>query len=174
MRDSRGHLSMQRRNVLAALACSWAVPAVALYDSNPADEQAILQVTREFQAALIARDGARLTALLLHPKILFSSPAAPARVQQRRAQGEAAYDGIDPNGAENFVAFVAQSKVSIEEKFYNIRVTQDRHLAWVMFDFEFLEDGKLGNRGLETWQMLKTADGSWKILSVLWSSHGAP
>jgi len=53
-------------------------------------------------------------------------------------------------------------------------VTQDGHLAWVTFDFEFLQDSKVVNRGLEVWQVLHAADGKWKIMSVVWSSHGAP
>ena len=143
-------------------------------ESSQKDHEAILQVTRDFQATLIDKDGDKLSSLLLNPKILFSSPASPAGVRKRRGEGDANFDGVDPAGAAGFVEFIASSKVRIEERFYNIRITQDRHLAWVIFDFEFLEAGKVENHGVETWQMLKTADESWKILSVVWSSHGAP
>lgn len=46
-------------------------------------------------------------------------------------------------------------------------------MGWVMLDFEFLEGGRVENYGVETWQMLKTADDSWKIISVVWSSRGS-
>jgi hypothetical protein len=40
-----------------------------------------------------------------------------------------------------------------------------------MFDYEFVEDNRTGNYGVETWQMMKNADGQWKIASVFWSTH---
>lgn len=144
------------------------------YESTPKDTEAILQVTKDFQAALLSKDTKRLSSLLLNTKILFSSPASPARVKKMRDEVDVNFDGIDAAGAPSFMAFIAKSPVPIEEKFYNIKITQDRHLAWVMFDFEFLEGGKVQNYGVETWQMLKTGDDNWKIFSVVWSSHGAP
>lgn len=144
------------------------------YEGNQQDTDAILQVTKDFQAALLGKDAKKLSGLFLHPNILFTSPASPARVKQRRQAGDASFDGINAAGASSFVAFIATSPEAIEEKFYNIRITQDGHLAWVMFDFEFLEGKRVTNYGLETWQMLKTEDGTWKIVSVVWSSHGAP
>lgn len=61
----------------------------------------------------------------------------------------------------------------VEEKFYDVRITQDDNLALVMFDYEFLVDGKMENYGIESWQLMKTA-GKWKIFSVVWSQHPAP
>jgi hypothetical protein len=144
------------------------------YQGSQHDTDAILQVTKDFQAALLGKDAKKLSGLFLHPNILFTSPASPARVKQRRQSGDGNFDGINVAGASDFVAFIATSSAQIEEKFYNIRITQDSHLAWVMFDFEFLEGKQVTNHGLETWQMLKTDDVTWKIFSVVWSSNGAP
>ncbi len=144
------------------------------YEGSQPDTDAIVQVTKDFQAALLGKDAKKLSSLFLNSKILFTSPASPARVKQRRQAGEVGFDGINAAGASDFVAFIAASAEVIEEKFYNIRITQDRHLAWVMFDFEFLEGKQVTNHGLEMWQLLKTDDGTWKIFSVVWSSHGAP
>lgn len=155
-------------------ACAQAPNHIGRYESSPADTAAILQVTQDFQAAIIAKDGPKLSALLLNPKILFSTPASPAWVKKRREEGHPQSDGVGTNGAADFIAFVANSAEPIEEKFYNIKITQDGHLAWVMFDFEFLQSNKVANYGIETWQMLKTPGDRWKILSVVWSSHGAP
>lgn len=158
-----------------AITASAQVPShVGRYESSPGDNEAILQVTKDFQAALVSKDAKKLSALLLNPNVLFSSPASPASVRKRREEGNPAFDGVDPAGASAFLEFVGTSAESVEEKFYNIRITQDRHLAWVMFDFEFLQAGKVQNHGLEVWQLLKTGDGTWKILSVVWSSHGSP
>lgn len=147
---------------------------IGQYEASTSDTQAIEKVTVDFRAALISKDAAKLSSLLLNSKILFTSPLPPAAIRKRRGEGNLHADGLAEIGAADFLHFVANSKTAIEERFYNIRITQDRHLAWVMFDFEFLEDGKVENYGVETWQMIKMADESWKIISVVWSSHGAP
>jgi len=43
-------------------------------------------------------------------------------------------------------------------KFYNVKITQDGNVAWVMFDYEFVREGKTQNYGIETWQMMKVGD----------------
>ena len=144
------------------------------YDSNPTDVQAIERVAEEFRAALVTKDAKKLSGLLVDSKILFSSPASPTGVTKRRQETDVHADGIGSGGVANFLDFVATSKTPIEERFYNIRITQDRHVAWMMFDFEFLENGKVQNYGLEVWQLVKTPEDSWKIFSVVWSSHGSP
>ena len=54
----------------------------------------------------------------------------------------------------------------------NIEILQ--HLAWVIFDFEFVQDSKVARHGVEAWQVVKTTGDKWKILSIVWSSHDAP
>jgi hypothetical protein len=170
----RGLLVLGSLLVAAHMACAQLPGHVGRLDATEADRQAILQVTADFRDALSRSDAKRLSGLLLHTGILFSTPASPARVRALRAERNVHADGVGQAGAVDFLNFVATAKVPIEERFHNIRITQDGHLAWVMFDFEFLEAGKVENHGLEVWQMLKTADDRWKILSVVWSSHGAP
>jgi hypothetical protein len=144
------------------------------HQSTPEDLKAIEQVTLDFRAALLAHDARKLSALLLNNKILFSSPSSPTGLRKRRAEVDVNADGIGNNGAVDFLDFIASTNKLIEERFYDIKITQDGHVAWVMFDFEFVRDGQVVNHGVEAWQLVKTADDSWKILSVLWSSHGAP
>ena len=45
----------------------------------------------------------------------------------------------------------------------------DGTIAAVYFDFVFNVDGKANNRGSETWQLVKAADG-WRIASIVYSS----
>lgn len=173
---------MSVRTLLAGLLAAWAFAASAQapahlgrYQSSPQDTEAILQLARDFRAAIMAKDGARLSSLLLHPKILFSSPGSPAAVRKRRqGGGDSGFDGVDAAGAAGFVDFVSTSKEPIDETFHNLRLTQDGHVAWLLFDFEFFEGGRIVNHGIEVWQLLKTADERWKILSVVWTSHGTP
>ncbi|HTD02750.1 hypothetical protein [Undibacterium sp.] len=143
-------------------------------DSTPADISAITQVTQDFRAALISKNIKQLSALMLNSNILFSSPASPTFVKMVNDKTDVSFDGIRSGGYSGFADMLASATVPVEEKFYNIKITQDGHIAWVMFDFEFLWDNKIENYGVESWQMLKTADGKWKIFSVVWSSHGTP
>jgi hypothetical protein len=144
------------------------------YEASTNDYESIMQVTTDFRSALTSKDTTKLEGLLVSSSILFTSPRAPDSVRKARAQGDTRANGISGSGALDFLQFVATSKGAIEERFYNIRITQDKHVAWVMFDFEFLENGIVTNYGIETWQMIKTADESWKIMSVVWTSHGSP
>ena len=73
-------------------------------------------------------------------------------------------------GFYGFANFISTTPDKIEEKFYNINIVQDDVLAWVQFDFEFYDNDKVTNHGVEAWQLHKS-DGKWKIFSVIWSSH---
>lgn len=155
---------------VAALAASAALhaqpPAPA---STPEDIKAITKVTEEFQAAVITKDAKRLSTLVLNPNILFTSPASEAFVQKSRETVDVNDDGMDLAGYRGFARGIANAKAALEEKFYNVKITQDGHVAWVMFDYEFLRDKKVQNYGVESWNMVKR-DGKWKIFSVVWSA----
>jgi ketosteroid isomerase-like protein len=154
----------------SAQGTSYSRPAV----TTAADVEAITQVTVDFRSALSRKDVPALSSLLLNENILFTSPPPPSFAKKKREQGQLGFTGAEPGGFAGFSAFVASSTVQLQEKFYNIKITQDGHLAWVNFDFEFLAGEKVENYGVESWQLLKTADEQWKIMSVVWSSHGAP
>ncbi len=147
---------------------------IGRHDTSAEDIAAITQVTKDFQSAIIDKNPKQLSALLLNANILFTSPVSPQGVKRAHEKIDANFDGVRSGGAIEFLQFIATAKEPIEEKFYNIRITQDGHVAWVMFDFEFLSGGRVENYGVETWQLIKALDGKWKIFSVVWSSHGAP
>lgn len=138
--------------------------------STPEDIQAITKVTDDFQSALIKKDVKLLSSLMFSSNTLFNSPASDERIQSVRARYDVNFDGVGASGYPAFAEFIAKSSKPIQEKFSNIKITQDGHLAWVIFDYEFLADNIVQNYGVETWQMVKNA-GKWKILSVVWSSH---
>ncbi len=154
----------------SAQATSYSRPPV----TTAADVEAIMQVTVDFRSALNRKDVPALSSLLLNENILFTSPPPPSFARKKREQGQPRFTGAEPGGFAGFSSFVATSPVQLQEKFYNIKITQDGHLAWVNFDFEFLVGEKVENYGVESWQLLKTPDDQWKIMSVVWSSHGAP
>ncbi|SIQ58289.1 SnoaL-like domain-containing protein [Janthinobacterium sp. TND4EL3] len=145
---------------------------VGRHAATPEDLRAIEQVVADFQAALIAKDVRLLSSLMLHTNILFASPADDAYVKKMRDTTDVHFDGVGAGGYVAFANFIKHEPQRTEEKFYNVKITQDRHVAWVNFDYEFLVGDKLSNYGVEAWQMVKR-DGNWKILSVVWSMHAA-
>ena len=141
-------------------------------ETSKQEVQAIEKVVREFQLALRTKNTRLLSSLMLDSNILFSSPVPPDLARKARETVDVNFDGLPSGGFAQFASFIRSSK-AVEEKFYNVQITQDANLAVVMFDFEFLEAGVVKNRGLEVWQLMKTSSG-WKIFSVVWTSKGPP
>lgn len=108
--------------------------------------------------------------LLINSRIVFNQLADQAGIDEAR-KSDRHYDGLGNSGFSGFARAITGSKVPIEERFYNVRIEQDGPLALVTFDFDYLEDGKIANQGLEHW-MLRKIDGRWKIFSVVWTSRG--
>lgn len=149
-------------------------PYIGRHTSTPEDRRAIEQVVADFQTALKTRDIRLLASLMLNTDIPFSSPASPESVRKIRAAFDPTATGIRAGGYHDFARFIRESKVPVEERFYNVKITQDKHVAWIMFDYEFVEDGKVFNYGIETWQMMQDLEGRWKIASVWWSTNLMP
>jgi hypothetical protein len=146
-------------------------PYKAVRDVKPADLKAIMKITNQFQEAIRDKNLKELSTLVLNDNILFSSPSMPDLIKSVEKASDVNFDGIDYAGYPGFVQFLRTSPQTLEEKFYNIDIVQDSNVAWVMFDYQFLVDGKISNHGVETWQMFKAKEEKWKILSVVWSSH---
>lgn len=142
--------------------------------STPEDIAAITKVTEDFRTALISKNTRQLSSLMLNSNILFSSAPNPQQIRNMNEKYDANFDGVLSGGFGSFAEYLAKPGASVEEKFYNMKITQDDHIAWVMFDFEFLENKKTENYGVETWQLIRAVDDKWKIVSVFWSSHGTP
>lgn len=169
-----------RAAVLAAtLMCSPVFAAdvpshVGRYDTTPEDITAINKVIQDFQTAVKTKNIKQLSSLMLNSNILWASPANADAIAKVRDTIDVNFDGVSPMGYPGFAEFVETEKQVVEERFYNVRITQDRHVAFVLFDFDFRIGDKIINHGLESWQMLKGDGGKWKIVSVYWSSKGTP
>lgn len=172
-------VSFRAAVLAAALICSPVVAAdvpsfAGRYESTPEDIAAINKVVQDFQTALKTKNVKLLSSLMLNSNILWASPASPKGIAEVREKIDVNFDGVSPMGYPGFAEFIETEKKVVEERFYNVRITQDRHVAFVLFDFDFRIDDKVINHGLEAWQMLKVAEGKWKIVSVYWSSKGTP
>lgn len=137
---------------------------------TPEDKAAIEAVIQDFQSSLKSKDMKKLSSLMLHSNILWASPVPDKLVSEIRRDTDPNFDGVRAGGFNDFVLSVKNDKKSVEEKFYDVKITQDRDVAWVLFDYEFLSDGVVQNYGVEAWQMVKR-EGKWKIFSVTWSAN---
>ena len=137
------------------------------FNSNADDIKKISNLLEEFRQDIIRKDGYALTKLMLHPNVLFHSIDNQESVDNARKLN-AQFDGIGPSALDGFVKFLATSKDKLEERFRNIEIRQDGDLGLVTFNYDFIENDKVTNSGLEHWQVRKI-DGQWKILSVTWT-----
>jgi hypothetical protein len=153
-----------------ALAACFAAPLQAADTGPDADLAAIRQVVQQFQSAILAHDGKSLGTLFLqdHDSWLsvFDAPTY-AKVKARNP----ATQKVIRSTWQKFADFVQTSPKPVEERFYNVRIDTNGAVGSVYFDFDFLQDGKVTNKGAETWQMVRTDDG-WKIASMLYSIGG--
>lgn len=140
---------------------------LAASGTRTADVAAIQGVIDQFKAAIIARDGKTLGSLFLQDHNSWLSVADEAtwtKVKARNAKARKVF----PSTWKEFAHFIQTSDKPVEERFYNVRVDTNGAVASVWFDFDFLIDGKVTNRGSESWQMVRAEDG-WKISSMLYS-----
>lgn len=151
-----------------AMAAS-APPPVAHAGWPAREEPAIRAVVETFRQAVIARDGAAISDLMLDSRATFNMIGAQDAIDENR-RFDRNYTGLGASGFSAFSRFLASSKGPVEERFRNLRVEQDGPLALVAFDYEFVADGKVENTGLEHW-MLRKIDGRWKIFSVVWTER---
>lgn len=150
---------------IAALLLFAAVPCVA--EESPKAQ--VQQVVDHFQAALKAKDTHALSDLFLpDSKAWITTLGEPSFSQVKAKHPEV--PRYKAGSLQEFTDFVGKAKGSVEERFHDVRIETDGSVASVYFDFEFLMDGKVGNHGAETWQLVRT-DSGWKIAAMLYSSN---
>jgi hypothetical protein len=154
--------------VLLILSCL-AVPVRAADKAHDVDVAAINQVVEQFKAAIIAHDGKALGGLFLQDHDSWLSVAAvdDATFAAVKARNPAALR-VRKGSWREFAAMIQGATKPTEERFYNVRIDTNGAVGSVYFDFDYLDDGKIVNRGSETWQMVRADDG-WKIGAMLYS-----
>ena len=116
----------------------------------------------------LPHDGARLATLFIpngSAWLNVLSDDAYARAKAKTPEVAKIHVG----NYKEFAKFVSNSKVSLEPRHSHVKIFSDGTIAAAYFDFEFMIDGKLENRGSETWQLVKGPDG-WRIAAITYSS----
>jgi hypothetical protein len=156
---------MNRKSLWIAAALVTTRVALAGTAAQTAEVQ---QVMDTFHRAVVSHDGAQVAALFV--------PQGGAWFNVLSAEAYAREQAKSPNAAkvragsyQDFAAFVSKSKVSLDPRHSHIQIFSDGTIAAAYFDFEFMVDGKVENRGSESWQLIKGPDG-WRIAAITYSS----
>ncbi len=122
-----------------------------------------------YHQAVVTHDASRLAALFAPQGTAWFSVLSDDGLKRARAKSPEATK-VKPGSVESFVTMVATSKSRLDPRHSHLQIRSDGAIATVTFDFSFLIDGKEQNRGSESWQMIKGADG-WRIVSIIYSSN---
>ena len=138
-------------------------------NEHHADEAAVQQVMNRYHAAIAAHDGAAFSSLFLPDanlwlNVLTDSAYAGAQAKSATAQK------VRVSSYRDFANLVSSKTKDFDPEHTNLVIHTDGTIAVLYFDFVFNVDGKPNNRGSETWQLVKAADG-WRIASIIYSSE---
>ena len=162
---------LMRSCIFAAALALFSVSSPAATKEDHAQSAAEIQkVVDTFKAAIIAHDGAGLKELFLPDQGNWLSVMHEELYQKVHAM-HPDHPRIEQSKYAEFADFVTNSKTPVEERFYDVKILTNGTIGAVYFDFDFLDNGKVENRGSETWQLIKT-DKGWKIAAMLYSSQG--
>ena len=138
-------------------------------DGHSAQVAAIDQVMKQYHEAVVSHDGTTLSGLFLPDANLWVNvltDSAYARAQAKSATAQK----IRVSNYRDFAKLVSTTPKNFDPERSNVVIHTDGTIAAVYFDFVFNVDGKANNRGSETWQLVKVADG-WRIASIIYSSE---
>ena len=132
------------------------------------DSAEVRKVMDTFHRAVVNHDGAQVAALFI-PE---GSTWLNVLTDEAYARAKAKTPGVTKihvGSYKEFANFVSNSKVNLEPRHAHVKIFSDGTIAVAYFDFEFMIDGKIENRGSETWQLVKGPDG-WRIAAITYSS----
>jgi ketosteroid isomerase-like protein len=135
----------------------------------PQDVADIQRVMETFHHAVATHNGEGVSALFLDHGSMLVNVLSDKAFAAARAK-DASTPKVRGSSYRNFATFVSNTKSDLDPRHTDVRITSDGTVAPVYFHFDFVIDGKVENRGDETWQLVKTADG-WRIVAITYSSN---
>lgn len=157
---------------LTAQAQATSATQTQIANDHHADEAAIEQVMKQYHAAILAHDGTALAGLFLPDANLWRNVLTDSAYALAQAKSPTAQK-VRVSNYRDFAKLVTTTTKSFDPEHSNVVIHTDGTIAAVYFDFVFNVDGKANNRGSETWQLVKAADG-WRIASIIYSSEPPP
>ena len=134
----------------------------------PLDVADIRHVMDAFHHAVTTHDGKGVCDLFLDHGSTWVTVLSDKAFAAAKAKNAAAQK-VRVSSYQDFAAFVASTKSVLDPRHDQVQIMSDGAVASVYFHFNFVINGKVENRGDETWQLVKTPDG-WRILAITYSS----
>ncbi len=140
-------------------------------NEHTAQVAAIEQMMKQYHEAVVTHNGVALSGLFLPDANIWLNVLTEAAYDRAQAKGMKA-PKIRVGSYRDFVKFVSSTPKALDPEHSNVVILTDGTIAAVYFNYVFNIDGKAENRGSETWQLVKTADG-WQIAAMCYSSDPA-
>src|ERR1700729_41394 len=121
----------------------------------------IQRLMDSYHEAVVTHDGARLARLFIPEGSAWLNVLSDDAYARAKTKSPGV-PKIRVGSYKEFASFVSNSKASLEPRHSHVRIYSDGTIAAAYFDFEFMIDGKLENRGTETWVLVKGPEG-WRI-----------
>ena len=131
----------------------------------------IQHVMETFHHAVVTHDGKGVSDLFLDHGSTWVTVLSDKAFSAMRAK-KPSTQKVRVSSYQDFATFVSSTKSDLDPRHADIRIMSDGAVASVYFHFDFVIDGKVENRGDETWQLVKTTDG-WRIVAITYSSNPA-
>ena len=133
------------------------------------DSVDVQHVMDAYHQAVTTHNGARLASLFIPEGSVWLNVLSDAAYARAKAKSPDAQK-IRVGSYKDFAKVVSSTKSDFNPTHTNMQLHSDGTIASVYFDFVFLIDGKEQNRGSETWQLVKGAQG-WRIAAITYSSY---
>ena len=129
----------------------------------------VQHVMDTFHHAVVTHDGSQLAALFIPEGSTWLNVLSEDAYARAKAKSPEVAK-VRLGSYKDFAGFVSHSKDSLDPEHSHVRIQSDGTIATAYFDFVFLINGKVENRGSETWQLVKGAQG-WRIAAITYSSN---
>ena len=156
---------MNRSILVGALLLSTTIHA----KDRAQDLAEVRDVMDTFHHAVVTHDGSALAALFIPEGSTWLNVLSDDAYARAKAKSPGVAK-VRLGSYKDFAGFVSNSKDSLDPEHSHVRIQSDGVIASVYFDFVFLINGKAENRGSETWQLVKSAEG-WRIAAITYSSN---
>jgi hypothetical protein len=144
------------------------VGSIATAPQDTADIQHLMDV---YHHAVVTHDGPGVAALFLDHGTTWVTVLSDKMYAIAKAKNPSAQK-IRVSDYQKFAAFVSSTKSDLDPRHTDVQIMSDGSVASVYFHFDFVVNGKVENRGDETWQLVKTVDG-WRIVAMTYSANPA-
>jgi hypothetical protein len=165
-------MSVSKR-LVAVVICGSALmaPVMNARATTATDVSDVKRLMDEYHSAVTSHDGPRLAKLFVPAGSSWFNVLSDTGYTLAKTKASDALK-VRTGSVESFIQFVSMSKAKLDPQHGPVSVKTDGTIASVYFDFNFVIDGKVQNKGSESWQLVKYADG-WRIASIIYSSTPA-